>query len=463
MESLVDRLRSTYSGKRIVVTGHNGFKGSWLVGLLNYLGADVDGISLPINSYSPFRDFHLKGPHRSHEIDIRDLASLSRLIGNLQPELVFHLAAQSLVLNSYVDPRETFETNVMGTANLLHSLSPGTYRGIITTTTDKVYMNDESGTKFKESDVLWGHDPYSLSKTGTELVVSAWRNLDMESKTKYVTVRAGNVIGAGDFSENRLLPDLLRGISQNHLVEIRNPESIRPWQYVLDPLVGYLLIGNKIFSGGRINNAYNFGPPDESFVSVLEFGAGTGVLAEIWESDYGITPTCVEIAPSLQKILISKGFKTLDNIAKLSQDQGFIYTSNVLEHIEDDLGALIQIRSHLEIEGKLAIYVPALPFLFSDLDRRVGHFRRYRKSELINKVESAGFRIEYCHYNDCLGVLASLALKIIGYKNKAGLGSKKSLIFYDNVVYPISIILDKIVFKFLIGKNLLLIATNPKS
>jgi hypothetical protein len=198
-------------------------------------------------------------------------------------------------------------------------------------------------------------------------------------------------------------------------------------------------------------------------VSVLEFGAGTGVLAEIWESDYGITPTCVEIAPSLQKILISKGFKTLDNIAKLSQDQGFIYTSNVLEHIEDDLGALIQIRSHLEIEGKLAIYVPALPFLFSDLDRRVGHFRRYRKSELINKVESAGFRIEYCHYNDCLGVLASLALKIIGYKNKAGLGSKKSLIFYDNVVYPISIILDKIVFKFLIGKNLLLIATNPKS
>ena len=198
-------------------------------------------------------------------------------------------------------------------------------------------------------------------------------------------------------------------------------------------------------------------------VSVLEFGAGTGVLAEIWESDYGITPTCVEIAPSLQKILISKGFKTLDNIAKLSQDQGFIYTSNVLEHIEDDLGALIQIRSHLEIEGKLAIYVPALPFLFSDLDRRVGHFRRYRKSELINKVEIAGFRIEYCHYNDCLGVLASLALKIIGYKNKAGLGSKKSLIFYDNVVYPISIILDKIVFKFLIGKNLLLIATNPKS
>lgn len=198
-------------------------------------------------------------------------------------------------------------------------------------------------------------------------------------------------------------------------------------------------------------------------VSVLEFGAGTGVLAEIWESDYGISPTCVEIAPSLQKILIRKGFKTLENIAKLSQEQSFIYTSNVLEHIEDDLAALRQIRSHLEIEGKLAIYVPALPILFSDLDRRVGHFRRYKKRGLITKVESAGFRIEYCHYNDCLGVLASLALKIIGYKNKAGLGSKKSLIFYDNVVYPISIILDKIVFKHLIGKNLLLIATNPKS
>jgi CDP-glucose 4,6-dehydratase len=271
MESLVDGLRSTYSGKRIVVTGHNGFKGSWLVGILNYLGADVDGISLPINNCSPFQDFHLKGPHRSHEIDIRDLASLSGLIGHLKPELVFHFAAQSLVLDSYVNPRETFETNVMGTVNLLHSLIPGTYRGIITTTTDKVYMNDESGTKFKESDVLWGHDPYSLSKTGTELVVSAWRNLDMGNNAKFVTVRAGNVIGAGDFSENRLLPDLLRGISQKRMVEIRNPESVRPWQYVLDPLVGYLLIGSKIFSGDYIDNSYNFGPPDESFISVLEF------------------------------------------------------------------------------------------------------------------------------------------------------------------------------------------------
>ncbi len=197
--------------------------------------------------------------------------------------------------------------------------------------------------------------------------------------------------------------------------------------------------------------------------SVLEFGAGTGVLAEIWESDYGISPTCVEIAPSLQKILISKGFKTLDNIEKLTQRQRFIYTSNVLEHIENDLGALRQIRNHLEIEGKLAIYVPALPILFSDLDRRVGHFRRYRKRELISKVENAGFRIDYCHYNDCLGVIASLALTVVGYKNRAGLGSKKSLIFYDTMVYPISIILDKVALKYLIGKNLLLIATNPKS
>jgi len=346
VESLVDRLRSTYSGKRIVVTGHNGFKGSWLVGLLNYLGADVDGISLPINSYSPFRDFHLKGPHRSHEIDIRDLASLSRLIGNLQPELVFHLAAQSLVLNSYVDPRETFETNVMGTANLLHSLSPGTYRGIITTTTDKVYMNDESGTKFKESDVLWGHDPYSLSKTGTELVVSAWRNLDMESKTKYVTVRAGNVIGAGDFSENRLLPDLLRGISQNHLVEIRNPESIRPWQYVLDPLVGYLLIGNKIFSGGRINNAYNFGPPDESFVSVLEF---VHKLNSIEHIEYTINNKVSGHESRVLKLDSSLAFTDLGwlSITELDQALNFclqlnqeeLSSENVTSHINSYLGS----------------------------------------------------------------------------------------------------------------------------
>jgi SAM-dependent methyltransferase len=213
----------------------------------------------------------------------------------------------------------------------------------------------------------------------------------------------------------------------------------------------------KIAQGFRMNRHA------EQLVSVLEFGAGTGVLAEIWESDYAIRPTCVEIAPSLLKILTSKGFKTLDNIEKLTQRQSFIYTSNVLEHIEDDLGALREIRNHLEIDGKLAIYVPALPILFSDLDKRLGHFRRYKRRELISKVESAGFRVEYCYYNDCLGVLASLSLRIVGYKNKAGLGSKKSLIFYDNVVYPISIILDKIVFKYLIGKNLLLIATNPKS
>jgi len=197
--------------------------------------------------------------------------------------------------------------------------------------------------------------------------------------------------------------------------------------------------------------------------SFLEFGAGTGALAEIWKSNFGISPTCVEIDPVLQKVLTSKGFDTFDSLAKLNQKQNFVYTSNVLEHIEDDIGALSQIRSHMQIEGKLAIYVPALPLLFSDLDRRVGHYRRYRKGELLAKVQKAGFEIEYCHYNDCLGVLASLALKVVGYKNRAGLGSKKSLIFYDNVIYPISMILDRIGLKYVIGKNLLMIATNPNS
>jgi hypothetical protein len=196
--------------------------------------------------------------------------------------------------------------------------------------------------------------------------------------------------------------------------------------------------------------------------SVVEFGAGTGALAEVWRSEFSVDPICIEIDPELIKILKVKGFVTAESTGDLSSEISFIYTANVLEHIEDDIKALIKIRERMQQGGKIAIYVPALPMLFSDLDRRVGHFRRYEKKELEHKVKMAGFEIEKCFYNDCIGVLASLSLRLFGYKNKPGLGSKRSLFVYDKYVYPVSKILDRIVFRHVIGKNLFLFAVNPK-
>jgi len=270
MENLVAELKSIYSEKRILVTGHNGFKGSWLVALLNILGAEVHGVSLEIDQNSAFNNFHLEGPHASTIQDIRDFDALNKLVKISNPDLVFHLAAQALVLNSYENPRETFEVNVQGTANLLDSVIATKSRGVVVATTDKVYRNNNSGNEFKESDELWGHDPYSLSKTGSELVVAAWRNLQTSNHCKFVTVRAGNVYGPGDRADNRLLPDLIRGMTDGIEVVIRNPNSIRPWQYVLDPLIGYLIVGLKILNNEEVSRSYNFGPRAGSFLSVGE-------------------------------------------------------------------------------------------------------------------------------------------------------------------------------------------------
>ncbi len=215
----------------------------------------------------------------------------------------------------------------------------------------------------------------------------------------------------------------------------------------------------KIASGLGINVSEKRGG---AAISIVEFGAGTGALAEVWRELFDIEPLCVEIDPSLIKILQIKGFKTVNDIQDIASKTSLIYTSNVLEHIQDDVKALKRIRENMEPGGKVAVYVPAVPILFSDLDRKVGHYRRYRKHELIHKVKLAGFEIENCYFNDSVGVIASLVLRVVGYKNKAGLGSKRSLLFYDSFIYPISKVLDRLFFSRLIGKNLFLFATNPK-
>jgi SAM-dependent methyltransferase len=193
---------------------------------------------------------------------------------------------------------------------------------------------------------------------------------------------------------------------------------------------------------------------------IVEFGAGTGALADVMEQNHGLKPICVEIDMKLTEILKSKGFETYTDISLIPSLVNSVYTSNVLEHIDNDVDALVSIKKKMLPGALLVIYVPALPFLFSEMDAKVSHYRRYTKKELLGKVSQAGFSVKECYYNDCLGVLAWGSLKLFGYKGKSGIGSKKSLVIYDRVIYPVSKLLDFLFMKKLFGKNLLLVASN---
>ena len=209
---------------------------------------------------------------------------------------------------------------------------------------------------------------------------------------------------------------------------------------------------NKIFHGFELSNN------SKKDITVVEFGAGTGCLAELMQIEHGITPICVEIDSNLVKVLMAKGFLTLESLKEMKAPVSFIYTSNVLEHIEEDLLALQDIYRSLKVGGMLAIYVPALPMLYSDHDEKIGHVRRYRRKELIQKVSQVGFTVKSCFYNDCVGVLGALVIKVFGWKSKFGIGSRNSLEFYDTRIYPISRLMDRVIFSKLIGKNLFLFA-----
>ena len=193
--------------------------------------------------------------------------------------------------------------------------------------------------------------------------------------------------------------------------------------------------------------------------TILDFGAGGGHLADIFRSKYSLEPICLEIDPKLRKVLLDKKYVTLKSLNDIGSPITMIYSSNVIEHIEDDSRALNEICAKLKPGGKIAIYVPALKFLFSELDTKAGHYRRYSRKELIIKVENAGFNVEKCIYNDSIGVPASLFLKVFGYRNELNIGGGKSLIFYDRVVYPVSQLLDKMGLRHILGKNLYILAT----
>jgi len=252
-----------YRGSSILLTGHTGFKGSWLALWLKTLGAEVTGLALEPNSKPSHWDL-LALDMIDKRIDIRDAEKIKEAINIAKPKIVFHLAAQPLVRRSYSDPLDTWSTNVMGTVNVLEACRhQSSVRAIIVITTDKCYENKEWSRGYTESDRLGGHDPYSASKASAELVVSSYRKafFNMPDSPLIASVRAGNVIGGGDWSEDRLIPDMVRAINDNKTLEIRSPDSTRPWQHVLESLSGYLALGQKMLEGKQdFAQAWNFGP-----------------------------------------------------------------------------------------------------------------------------------------------------------------------------------------------------------
>ena len=258
-----------YQNRRVMVTGHTGFKGSWLCAWLNSLGAEVGGLALAPDQ-TPDHFSLLKTPLNSEICDIRNAEAVKRILTDFQPEIVFHLAAQPLVRASYREPRETFETNVMGTVNLLDACRfTSSVRAVVVITTDKCYANPENGKPFTEDDPLGGYDPYSASKGAAEIAAASYRSAFFSSADSpaVATARAGNVIGGGDWAQDRLIPDLIRAAAAGKAAEIRSPNAIRPWQHVLEALSGYLTLGATLFSGGQaFASAWNFGPLEaESF------------------------------------------------------------------------------------------------------------------------------------------------------------------------------------------------------
>jgi CDP-glucose 4,6-dehydratase len=298
---------SFWAGKRVLLTGHTGFKGAWLALWLDRLGASVVGIALP-----PATTPNLAGLAGIDSlidgrlVDIRDAGELTRQVRSVSPDIVLHLAAQALVRKSYSEPLPTFATNVQGTANLLEAVrATDSVRVVVAITTDKVYRNIEQFYPYRETDALGGHDPYSASKAAAEIVIASYRDAYLAGKGVAVaSARAGNVIGGGDWSEDRLIPDAVRAWSRGQPLAIRRPQAFRPWQHVLEPLAGYLRLAELLWAKPELAGAYNFGPPTHEAASVRDvvllarqsYGSGEVVWGEGEEGPHEAGWLALEVA-----------------------------------------------------------------------------------------------------------------------------------------------------------------------
>jgi CDP-glucose 4,6-dehydratase len=292
MDALPEALRRALQGRRVLVTGHTGFKGGWLTIWLASLGADVTGLALPPEpGPGIFVDAGLEGACRSVLGDVRDIEVVRGIIREVEPDVIFHLAAQPLVRRSYDEPVLTLETNVMGTANLLEAVrGAGRPCVVVAVTSDKCYENREWIHAYRENDQLGGHDIYSGSKAAAELVIQAYRRSFFsparlaEHGVALASVRAGNVIGGGDWAQDRIIPDAIRALSAGTPIPVRNPRAVRPWQHVLEPLSGYLLLASRLLdqddgTRAQLCDAWNFGPAPESAQPVE---AVVGLMIEAW-------------------------------------------------------------------------------------------------------------------------------------------------------------------------------------
>lgn len=313
---------SVFKNKRIMITGHTGFIGSWLTKWLLMLNAEVLGYSLFLPSIPNLYSI-LSVSEKITDIrgDVRNGKHLQEVVADFQPEIVFHLAAQPIVIESYKMPLKTFQTNVMGTVNVLEALRKSeTVRVIIVMTSDKVYKNKESKYSYREDDLLGGKDPYSASKSSQDIITGSYReSYFLDSGIAVSTARCGNVIGGGDWGKYRIIPDIVRGIAENRIVEIRNPDSVRPWQYILDLLSGILKLAENMGKNVSYSGDWNFGPKRNQGITVK---ALTEILMKYWEKgEYTLDVKQKEKEERFLGLNVSKSISRLGWVPKYSLDQ----------------------------------------------------------------------------------------------------------------------------------------------
>ncbi|OXM14115.1 CDP-glucose 4,6-dehydratase [Paenibacillus herberti] len=343
-----------WAGKKVFLTGHTGFKGSWLAIWLNLMGAKVSGYSLSVPTEpSLFKIANIESFLQSSVLsNVTDLVSLQNAINQVKPDIVIHMAAQPLVRSSYQDPIATYQTNIMGTVNIMEAArNCGSASVILNVTTDKCYDNKEWHWGYRESDPLGGYDPYSSSKACSELITNAYRSSFFdELGIKVATARAGNVIGGGDWAEDRLIPDIVRSLTSGTEIQIRNPNSVRPWQHVLEPLSGYLVLCENLYNGDTYDQAWNFGPPDNDVKAVKLI---VEKMLDLWTYNhpgYSISMQAQHHEASLLKLDSSKARNELSWKSKWSLEKALSATMEWVLAVHEG------VEAHLVCKRQIAEY-----------------------------------------------------------------------------------------------------------